>query len=562
MTDNNDTVKIIVVDDEDIVLSLICDTLEEEGYAIRTASNGEDALKHIESEDYDLLISDIRMPGMDGIELVRRARDIQPEIGVIFMTGYANLNSAKNAIKQGAFDYIMKPFEISEIRKAVKDAIRIKKEAEEKSSDHQLSSLSDLNQMLHKAGDHKSLTFSFLKFALVHQHTEYGAILYWNQEDEKYVLATIQGEENSDQVLPKQPLADTLKNIDPSLLNKPLIINGFEDNPIYLKNPNPEIKPYINPAWMDKSNQMVIVPVIRSDGFKALIMLGFDEDTVKIKEADFKFLSISSIWLGITLENLSLLKETQKAYARLKELQDETIQLEKMATKGEISAEIGHELNNFLGVIAGNLSLLEFHVKKKHGDEFNKYITTMTETIEKIKKFTSGLMDLRPISSKKEVIYFDRLITEVIDYLKPQKRFRGVRITVDRLDDNLPFEADNTQIMQLLYNVFNNAADASVDREQRDINVTVARDENEPGKFIFTIRDTGVGFPPELLAKAFKEKFTTKKNGHGFGLVVCYRIIEYHGGELHVDSTPDVGTTIRMTFPISLKQPETDNVPA
>ena len=561
MTETQDTVKIIVVDDEDIVLSLICDTLEEEGYAIQTASNGEDALKLIEKEEFDLLITDIRMPGMDGIELVRRVRDIHPDIGVIFMTGYANLNSAKNAIKQGAFDYIMKPFEISEIRKAVKDAVRIKRETEEKSSDHQLSSLSDLNQMLHKAGDHKSLTFSFLKFALMHQHTEYGAILYWNQEEEKYVMVTIQGEETVEQDLPKQPLADTLKDFDSNLMNKPLIINGIEENPIYRNNPNPEIKPYINPAWMERSNQMVIVPVIRSDGFKALIMLGFDEDTIKIKEADFKFLSISGIWLGITLENLSLLKETQKAYARLKELQDETIQLEKMATKGEISAEIGHELNNFLGVIAGNLSLLEFHIKKKHGDEFNKYITTMTETIEKIKKFTSGLMDLRPISTKKDIIYFDKLITEVIDYLMPQKRFRGVQITVDRLDENLPFEADNTQIMQLLYNVFNNAADASIDKEQRDINVTVGKDA-ENKKFTFSIKDTGVGFPPELLNKAFKEKFTTKKNGHGFGLVVCHRIIEYHGGELQIDSTPDVGTTINMTFPISEKQPETDNVPA
>ncbi|MFZ5979000.1 MAG: response regulator [Candidatus Zixiibacteriota bacterium] len=556
MTENQDTVKIIVVDDEEIVLSLICDTLEDEEYYIKTASNGEDALALIEMEPFDLIISDIRMPGIDGIELIKRTREILPEIGVIFMTGYANLNSAKNAIKQGAFDYIMKPFEISEIRKAVKDAIRIKKEAEEKSSDHQLSSLSDLNQMLHQADDHSSLTASFLKFALVHQHTDYGAILYWHQEEDKYCLVTIEGDATRHEEHPKQPLYDTLKKIDPNENNKPLIITSYEENPIYLKNPNPEIIPYINPTWMNQNSQMVIVPVNRADGFKALIMLGFDNDTVKIKEADFKFLSISGIWLGITLENLSLLKETQKAYTRLKELQDETIQLEKMATKGEISAEIGHELNNFLGVIAGNLSLLDFHIKKKHGEEFNKYTTTMTETIEKIKTFTKGLMDLRPISTQKDTIYFDKLITEVIDYLKPQKRFREVRITVDRLDNNLPFEADNTQIMQLLYNMFNNAADATAGRERRDINVSV-ESRPEQRRFVFKISDTGVGFPPELLKKAFNEKFTTKKNGHGFGLVVCKRIIEYHGGELHIDSTPEVGSTIQITFPISEKQPET-----
>lgn len=560
MTETQEPFRIIVVDDEEIVLSLIRDTFEEEGYAIKTASNGEDALKLTIDETFDLLITDIRMPGMDGIELVRRVREKQPDIGVIFMTGYANLNSAKNAIKQGAFDYIMKPFEIAEIRKAVKDAIRIKKETEEKSSDHQLSSLSDLNQMLHQAGDHKSLTVSFLRFALMHQHTEYGSILYWNHEEEKYFMATIEGEANYEQELPKQPLADILKNMDLNNFNKPLILTSYEENPLYQKNPNPELKTYLNPAWMAKNNQMVIVPVIRSDGFKALIMLGFNEDTIKIKEADFKFLSLSGVWLGITLENLSLLKETQKAYARLKELQDETIQLEKMATKGEISAEIGHELNNFLGVIAGNLSLLDFHIKKKHGEEFVKYTSTMMETIEKIKKFTSGLMDLRPISSKKDIIAFDKLITEVIDYLKPQKRFRGVTITIDRLDENIYFEADNTQMMQLLYNMFNNAADATQDRDKREINVAVTR-EASANQFTFTINDTGVGFPPELLEKAFKEKFTTKKNGHGFGLVVCHRIIEYHGGVLKIDSTPNVGTTIRMTFPIAARRPEPDKVP-
>ncbi|MDD3730910.1 MAG: response regulator [candidate division Zixibacteria bacterium] len=560
MTETQEPFRIIVVDDEEIVLSLIRDTFEEEGYAIKTASNGEEALKLTFDETFDLLITDIRMPGMDGIELVRRVREKQPDIGVIFMTGYANLNSAKNAIKQGAFDYIMKPFEIAEIRKAVKDAIRIKKETEEKSSDHQLSSLSDLNQMLHQAGDHKSLTISFLRFALMHQHTEYGSILYWNREEEKYFMATIEGDANNEQELPKQPLADILKNMDLKNFDKPFILTSYEENPLYQKNPNPELKTYLNPAWTAKNHQMVIVPVIRSDGFKALIMLGFNEDTIKIKEADFKFLSLSGVWLGITLENLSLLKETQKAYARLKELQDETIQLEKMATKGEISAEIGHELNNFLGVIAGNLSLLDFHIRKKHGEEFVKYTATMMETIEKIKKFTSGLMDLRPISSKKDIIAFDKLITEVIDYLKPQKRFRGVTITVDQLDENIFFEADNTQMMQLLYNMFNNAVDATQDRDKREIKVAVTR-EASANQFTFTISDTGVGFPPELLEKAFKEKFTTKKNGHGFGLVVCHRIIEYHGGVLKIDSTPDVGTTIRMTFPIAARQPEPDKVP-
>jgi heterodisulfide reductase subunit A len=98
-------IRIVVADDEEIVLSLLRDTLEDEGHAIEVAANGPEALKLIEASPPDLIITDIRMPHMDGIELASRARQLCPDLVVIFMTGYADLNSAKDAIKQGAFEY-------------------------------------------------------------------------------------------------------------------------------------------------------------------------------------------------------------------------------------------------------------------------------------------------------------------------------------------------------------------------------------------------------------------------------------------------------------------------
>jgi len=88
-----------------------------------TCSSGEEAVGVLQNEPIELLITDIRMPGMDGTQLVEKARELNPAIGVVFMTGYASLTSAKDAIKQGALDYIMKPFELSEIRQAVGNAI-------------------------------------------------------------------------------------------------------------------------------------------------------------------------------------------------------------------------------------------------------------------------------------------------------------------------------------------------------------------------------------------------------------------------------------------------------
>jgi signal transduction histidine kinase len=344
-----------------------------------------------------------------------------------------------------------------------------------------------------------------------------------------------------------------MHTVDPQQFREPFVVTELEDHPVYRQHPKPELKEYLFPDWYHQGEMMIVVPVCRVESICGAMMIKFDDDTVRLKEADTKFLSITSSQLAITLENLSLLEETQKAYSRLKELQDETIELEKMATRGQISAEIGHELNNFLGVVAGNLSLLEVNLKRGNLDQLDRHVTAMTDTITKMKSFTANLMDLTPISSTKELLYFDKIIREVVEYLKPQKRYRDIAIKIDRLASDVPFEADGTQIQQLLYNLFNNAADATKGSDHREIIVSVNK-PSDGSTFTVTIKDTGEGIEPALLEKAFKEKFTTKKSGHGFGLIVCNRIIENHGGQLRIDSTPGQGTAISIDFP--LRAPE------
>ncbi len=553
-TKDNQT-RILVVDDENIVLSLICDALEDEDFDIETAATGPDAFKIIESKTFDLIVTDIRMPDINGIDLVKRARAIQPDMGVIFMTGYANLNSAKDAIKQGAFDYILKPFELDEIRRAIKGAVqKIRKEAAEKSPDQQLESLTDLNQMLITVGDRSTLCTVSLRFTMMHCQSDNGALLFWNRARNAFTMVTIVNERNEEESLPLQPLSDCLDKLDIIKFQEPVFVSQVNDHPLYRAYPNPDLAQHLLPRWFNEDTQMVTIPVNRGISLLGLIMLGFPANTTIIKGADLKLFSITANQLALSLENLELLEETQMAYARLKELQDETIQLEKMATRGEMSAEIGHELNNFLGVVIGSLSLLDFQLQKGNYDELGKYVQAMADNIEKIKKFTSNLMDLAPISSKKEIVYFDRLLGEVIDYLKPQRRFQGVTIELAPIKQPIPFEADSIHIQQLLYNLFNNAADATSGHEKRNISV---RCELNPDKetFSFAITDTGVGIEPELQKKLFQERFTTKESGHGFGLVVCKRIVNAHSGKISIDSTTGSGTSIRIDFPLAKRQP-------
>ncbi|HPC11115.1 MAG TPA: response regulator [candidate division Zixibacteria bacterium] len=544
------SINVLVVDDETIVLSLVRDALEDEGYEITTAVGGDEALQALDSRPVDLLITDIRMPHMDGTELVRRARERNPHIGVIYMTGYANLNSAKDAIKQGAFDYILKPFELTEIRQAVHKAAGKLRERAGQDSGEQLERLSDLNQMLVTVGDRKSLASVSLRFAMMHFDATQGALLHWDRERTAVETITIHGDQLQETALDSPAVREFIRAIDPASFREPVIVTSPERHPLAGPAAAPEIRAALFPSWLTEGSAMVVMPINRANILYGIIMIRCSPDATALTGTDTRLLNIAAGQLAVSLENLFLLEETQTAYARLKEMQDETIQLEKLATRGEMSAEIGHELNNFLGVVAGNISLLDHQLKKSGAATAEKYMSAIQTNIEKMKQFTSNLMDLTPIASKKETVYFDQVLAEVIDYLTPQKRFRGVSIDHAVDHESIPFEADSIHIQQLLYNLFNNAADATRGCARREI---VSRVEYRPGEphFRFVIRDTGVGIEPELLAKAFEQKFTTKPDGHGFGLLVCKRIIDAHSGRLHVDSTPGEGTAISIEFPVA-----------
>ncbi len=544
------TIKIVVVDDEEIVLSLIQDALEDEDYNIRVAGNGLEALEMIEEEPADLVLTDIRMPQMDGIELIKKVRQSKPETGVIYMTGYANLNSAKDAIKHGAFDYIMKPFELTEIRQAVeKAAKKIQEESLAKNSGQQLAQLTNLNQMLVTVGDHSSLSTVSLRFAMIHCKSSKGTILYWDRNKSEFRMISIVDEKIDTQTFENEKLTKLLADSKINNFNDPVLITSPEEHPLLMIEPDQELTNIVLPNWYDETSPIIAVPIKRADSLYGIIMTTASEDINNTGVTHLGLLGMAANQLALSLENLFLLEETQKAYSRLKELQDETISLEKMATKGEISAEIGHELNNFLGVVAGNFSLLDLQLKKKAYDKIEKYTEAIYTNIDKMKRFTDNLMDLTAISSQKETISFKSLLTEVIDYLKPQKRFQDVSIEFNATDNEIYFEADSTHIQQLLYNLFNNAADATNGCEKREISSGLEIDSIN-NHFIFSISDTGSGIKPELLPQLFNQKFTTKKNGHGFGLLVCKRIIDNHGGNLKVESTQGIGTTFKIDFPM------------
>lgn len=123
--------RIMVIDDEESMCRFMQIMLQKEGYDVTSTVSSKEALEEMKDKDYDLVIADLMMPEMNGLELLSRAKSIHPDINFIVMTAYASVDSAIEALKKGAFDYITKPFKVDEIKIAIKKSLTQKRITEE-----------------------------------------------------------------------------------------------------------------------------------------------------------------------------------------------------------------------------------------------------------------------------------------------------------------------------------------------------------------------------------------------------------------------------------------------
>jgi len=123
VTNNNDTVRILVVDDEGAIRYSVTKTLQLDGYQVEAAANGEEALQLMQQMSFEVVLTDIRMPGLSGVDLLARISSLSPDTSVILMTGYATLATAVESLRLGAHDYLVKPSSNQDIRDSVRRGI-------------------------------------------------------------------------------------------------------------------------------------------------------------------------------------------------------------------------------------------------------------------------------------------------------------------------------------------------------------------------------------------------------------------------------------------------------
>jgi len=543
-------IKIAVIDDEEIMRKLASDLLKNEGYEVDSFANPKEALEKIKEKNFDFILTDIKMPEMDGVELVKRIHQINPEIGAIFMTGYADLLSAQEALKEGAYDYILKPFDLNKVRKSVAQAIEKKDSLEEKAKEKGLAALLEVDLNIYKSGDKDSLLKLTLNFALMQTGTNKGSILLWDEDSQKVKIFLVTdfyknlSEKIELEIGPKQvekwfELKDVIKASE--LKGHPVFSSLFSLHPglsIWEK-------------IIEKNETAFSIAVTRDKKIFELLSLNCTRCPKEIPEGSLKLLSLVASQTALSIENLLLLDESKKSFNELEKLQEQIIQLDRMATNALQSAEIGHELNNYLTVVTGNLQRITLSLDKDEPEKTKKYINSTNEHLERMAKFADGLMNFGSLKSEKKESNLNQLIENTLSFIRPQNRFKNISIQ-SRLDPQVPLLfSDTGQIQQLLYNLLNNAADAMGKRMGEGGVITIETSLDLNGNFVeLKVSDTGKGMSDEELRKVFKTRFTTKESGHGFGLIACKKIVENHQGEIQVKSQPGQGTAFKIKLPL------------
>ncbi|UCE23205.1 MAG: PAS domain S-box protein [Candidatus Zixiibacteriota bacterium] len=217
-----------------------------------------------------------------------------------------------------------------------------------------------------------------------------------------------------------------------------------------------------------------------------------------------------------------------------KNFQEMMVRLDRYYTRGEMAGDIAHEINNFLAILSGNVELMPLLIDKGNPEKIGQKLEVMRGTIDRIVRFTDGLMDSHEDQVKFEMADINQLVETVIAFLKPQNRFDGIDIRTSLSTDIPLIELDSGQVQQLLVNLVYNASEALENIECSPF-ITIGTDlvrQDDPARMVLRVHDNGPGVQPDKQKLLFKKRFTTKRKGHGIGLITCKRIVDTHGGSI------------------------------
>ena len=306
---------ILVVDDEAVIRELLVDILTDEGYQVQSAPNARQALEILTaSDDFVVLFTDIMMPEIDGITLIREARRMRPGLIPIVMTGYATLETARAAVKEGAYDYVLKPFSLSEIKLAVTNATERYRLSSENTRLKEVTELFNISERIASIREEKDLLDFVLSAALQRVNAERGSIMLTTPDGKSLEVAASVG-------VPEEAMRASVKmgsGISGWVAEnvRPLLVEDIRQNQFAVeasKTRDLSSGSFIS-VPLERKQPRVEEQGIESPRVLAVLNVTGRIDGAQFTEADLKIISIVANHAAAALENVRLIKDIEEAH--------------------------------------------------------------------------------------------------------------------------------------------------------------------------------------------------------------------------------------------------------
>lgn len=488
---NNSKIKVLIVDDEKGIRVGTKRLLDMEGYDVKTAENGTEGINSGTREEFDIAIIDLKMPDIDGIQVLKEIKKVYPDTICFIATAFASYETAIESARVGAHSYIPKPFTPEELlqhlhqgyekRLLLIEAERLRKERED-----------SLLEVAFEKTRLKTIINSIIDGVLV--INKKGETILWNPGLLKYI----------DMNEPKigEKIIEKLHPGLASLINEQLENAEFEERSYYKEI---ELKP-------DKALfvEAAISPIPGPDGLLAGVV--------------------------IILRNITEFK-------RIEQL------------KSQFVSMVSHELKAPVAAVHGFLKLIIDESIKITEEQKKDFINRSLFRLDSLLKMVNDLLDIsrmemQTINREVKPLDLKEVINNVLETFQLELSGKNISVTINTDDEIPPFRADYDEMSRLITNLISNGI--KYNRHDGAINISLNYSE---GSFLLQVKDTGIGLKPEEKKKLFTEffrannEFTKKISGTGLGLSIVKRIVDSYAGKIEVDSEFNAGTTFHIRFP-------------
>lgn len=517
---------VFVVDDEPGI-ALLCERLlSREGYKVQTQTDPRKAINYLKENKIDLLLVDIRMPEVDGFEVIQHAQRLQPDAAILIMTGHGTVETAIRALRQGVDGLILKPFNTgSELVDAVKLAFADSQQKRDAARTQALRPLFSVTESLLSETRREPLLELIISAICGHLQCVHAACYQQNTDTKEFSLIASQGRE-----LP-QKFLDLISRVDES--STPLLISVSGPGDATLRSLLSTLK----------LGGAIFVPILRPN-LRMVLFAARDVEQPPLRESDLELFQILARQAAVALENSRLYAEQLEYVRMVEESQKALVQAEKMATAGRLSASIAHEINNPLQAVQNCLHLAgrEDLPEEKRKEYFDLACTELERLIVTVRR----MLDFyRPNATATVNVDLAEMLQYILNLMSKQLSESNVKVVVDFLGKTPKVKAVGSQIQQVFINLILNAMDAMTEGGVLNIKTRPLKSGVE-----IVFQDQGSGIPKEKQSNIFEPFFSTKDGGTGLGLTVSYNIITAHGGTLELLPERGPGACFRIFLPI------------